>query len=96
MTESPSDIATLLAELPGIELPERLARIRGAGDPDEVMRGLGEAAEQLAVSDAGNALVATECLRPWRIRSPPASVAPLHAARERTRCVTRVGSKRGG
>ncbi len=54
----------LLAELPTLDPSRRLDRVRDCGDPDEVMRSLGETAEQLAVTDAGEALSATECLVP--------------------------------
>ncbi len=49
----------LLAELPALDPSRRLARVREWGDPDEVMRSLSKNAEQLAVTDAGQALSAT-------------------------------------
>ncbi len=60
----PLESKALLAELPALDLLQRLDRVRDCGDPDEVMRSLGETAEQLAVTDAGEALSATECLVP--------------------------------
>ncbi len=53
-----------LAELPAVDASQRLDLVREWGEPDDVMRSLAETAEQLAVTDAGLALSATECLVP--------------------------------
>ncbi|MHC4421702.1 MAG: tetratricopeptide repeat protein, partial [Planctomycetota bacterium] len=58
------DSAALLAELPLLQPDEQAARVRGSGPAEDVLLALGEAAEQLALTDAGRALTATECLVP--------------------------------
>ncbi len=61
MTE-PQNTGKLLAELHALEQGDRVARVRSAGPPDEVLGRLAAEAEQLAITDAGRALDATECL----------------------------------
>ncbi|MHC4219573.1 MAG: tetratricopeptide repeat protein, partial [Planctomycetota bacterium] len=58
------DSAALLEELPSLQPDARAARVREAGPIEDVLMTLGEAAEQLALTDAGRALAATECLVP--------------------------------
>ncbi len=62
MSEPSSECATMLAELPSLAEADRVARVRDAGVPDEVLGRLAAEAEQLAVTDAGQALEVTACL----------------------------------
>ena len=62
MTETSQDSSALLAELPALAQDDRVARVRDAGPPEEVLQQLAAEAEQLAVADAGRALAATDCL----------------------------------
>ncbi|MHC4413816.1 MAG: CHAT domain-containing protein [Planctomycetota bacterium] len=62
MTEPSYDRAALLDDLPRLSPREQVARLKHLGEPEAVLLSLGEAAEQLAVTDVGRALVATECL----------------------------------
>jgi CHAT domain-containing protein/tetratricopeptide (TPR) repeat protein len=58
------DSTALLEELPSLPPDEQAARVRGFGPAEDVLLALGDAAEQLALTDAGRALAATECLVP--------------------------------
>ncbi len=54
------DCAELLAALESQELAVRMARLKAAGPPDEVLGALGEEAERLAVVQLSRGLAATD------------------------------------
>ena len=73
----------MLGELATLSPRQRLERVRGAGPADDVLRMLGEAAEALAVADAGRALEATELLIPIaeELKSPLGRALAFRAIR---------------
>ena len=58
----PEDLSALLEELAALPPRERVASLTRAGPPQRVLMDLGDAAEQLAVTDAGRAVEAAVCL----------------------------------
>ncbi|MCH8881282.1 MAG: tetratricopeptide repeat protein [Planctomycetes bacterium] len=60
MSSENSDVDGLLSELCGLPAEQRVGRLRAAGDVDQLLYLLAEQAEELAVSEVGRALEATQ------------------------------------